>query len=251
VPPVAAVASRLPRPGHGGPRRAGRQRGERSPRWPPRSRPAARPLAVKLADVADAVAAGADEVDMVIDRGAVPGGRRAGCREIRAVREAVARACLKVILETGELEHWTTWPGPRGWPCCPGPTSSRPRPARSPRPRHPGHPGHAGRRGRLRGGYRPPGRGQGGRRGTHRQGRASATWSWFKETAGPEWLTPGPLPHRRLQPSSTTSSCSAASSSRVYPTPTTSRWTDPGQQLDCDPLISCRRGSRRRCDTIG
>ena len=61
-------------------------------------------LAVKLADVADAVNAGADEVDMVIDRGAFLAGRYAQVyEEVRAVREACGTAHLKVILETGEL----------------------------------------------------------------------------------------------------------------------------------------------------
>ncbi len=61
-------------------------------------------LPVKLADVADAVAAGADEVDMVIDRGAFLAGRYAQVfEEVRAVREACGAAHLKVILETGEL----------------------------------------------------------------------------------------------------------------------------------------------------
>jgi deoxyribose-phosphate aldolase len=61
-------------------------------------------LPVKLADVRDAVAAGADEVDMVIDRGAFLAGHYAlVLEEIRAVREACAGAHLKVILETGEL----------------------------------------------------------------------------------------------------------------------------------------------------
>jgi deoxyribose-phosphate aldolase len=61
-------------------------------------------LQVKLADVADAVSAGADEVDMVIDRGAFLAGRYAQVyEEVRAVREACGRAHLKVILETGEL----------------------------------------------------------------------------------------------------------------------------------------------------
>jgi deoxyribose-phosphate aldolase len=60
--------------------------------------------AVKLADVADAVNAGADEVDMVIDRGAFLAGHYAQVyEEVRAVREACGRAHLKVILETGEL----------------------------------------------------------------------------------------------------------------------------------------------------
>ncbi len=61
-------------------------------------------LEVKLADVKFAVAAGADEVDMVIDRGAfLTGGYRGVFDEITAVREACGGAHLKVILETGEL----------------------------------------------------------------------------------------------------------------------------------------------------
>ncbi|HEY3732507.1 MAG TPA: deoxyribose-phosphate aldolase [Streptosporangiaceae bacterium] len=61
-------------------------------------------LAVKLADVADAVNAGADEVDMVIDRGAFLAGRYGQVYdEVRAVRAACGPAHLKVILETGEL----------------------------------------------------------------------------------------------------------------------------------------------------
>lgn len=61
-------------------------------------------LAVKLADVADAVAAGADEVDMVIDRGAFLSGRyQQVYEEIVAVQAACGSAHLKVILETGEL----------------------------------------------------------------------------------------------------------------------------------------------------
>jgi deoxyribose-phosphate aldolase len=62
-------------------------------------------LAVKLADVEDAVSAGADEVDMVIDRGAFLAGRYGKVyAEIRAVREACGPAHLKVILETAELD---------------------------------------------------------------------------------------------------------------------------------------------------
>jgi deoxyribose-phosphate aldolase len=61
-------------------------------------------LAVKLADVKDAVAAGADEVDMVIDRGAFLAGRYGLVHdEIVAVKDACGDAHLKVILETGEL----------------------------------------------------------------------------------------------------------------------------------------------------
>lgn len=69
-------------------------------------------LAVKLADTADAVAAGADEIDMVIDRGAFLSGRYGQVfDEIVAVKEACIRpdgsvAHLKVILETGELNTY-------------------------------------------------------------------------------------------------------------------------------------------------
>jgi deoxyribose-phosphate aldolase len=69
-------------------------------------------LDVKLADVRGAVAAGADEIDMVIDRGAFLSGRYQLVHdEIVAVREACARsdgssAHLKVILETGELQTY-------------------------------------------------------------------------------------------------------------------------------------------------
>jgi deoxyribose-phosphate aldolase len=59
---------------------------------------------VKLAETRQAVAAGADEVDMVIDRGAfLSGDLEKVYEEIRAVREACGAAHLKVILETGEL----------------------------------------------------------------------------------------------------------------------------------------------------
>src|SRR4029453_3669465 len=62
------------------------------------------PLAVKLADVREAVALGADEIDMVIDRGAFLSGRHAKVYdEIVKVKEACGTAHLKVILETGEI----------------------------------------------------------------------------------------------------------------------------------------------------
>ncbi len=61
-------------------------------------------LAVKLQDTRDAVAAGADEIDMVIDRGAFLAGDIAKVfDEIVAVKDACGAAHLKVILETGEL----------------------------------------------------------------------------------------------------------------------------------------------------
>lgn len=62
------------------------------------------PLDLRLRDVHDAVAAGADEIDMVISRGAFLAGRLDDVRtEIREIRAACGRAHLKIILETGEL----------------------------------------------------------------------------------------------------------------------------------------------------
>jgi deoxyribose-phosphate aldolase len=69
------------------------------------------PLDVRLRDCADAIAAGADEVDMVISRGLFLSGRMDEvAREIRETRAVCAQpprgapAHLKIILETGELE---------------------------------------------------------------------------------------------------------------------------------------------------
>ncbi|HET8605191.1 MAG TPA: deoxyribose-phosphate aldolase [Marmoricola sp.] len=65
-------------------------------------------MAVKLADVRTAVEAEADEVDMVIDRGAFLSGRYLEVfEEIVAVKaECGERAHLKVIFETGELQTY-------------------------------------------------------------------------------------------------------------------------------------------------
>lgn len=69
-------------------------------------------LPVKLADTADAVSNGADEIDMVIDRGAfLAGNYGLVFDQIVAVKEACRRpdgsyAHLKVILETGELNTY-------------------------------------------------------------------------------------------------------------------------------------------------
>jgi deoxyribose-phosphate aldolase len=61
-------------------------------------------LEIKLIETRDAVAAGADEIDMVIDRGAFLSGRYGQVlEEIVAVKDACGDAHLKVILETGEL----------------------------------------------------------------------------------------------------------------------------------------------------
>src|SRR3979411_1870685 len=62
---------------------------------------------IKVAETKEAVAAGADEIDMVIDRGAfLSGDYQTVYDEIVAVKEACGPAHLKVILETGELETY-------------------------------------------------------------------------------------------------------------------------------------------------
>jgi deoxyribose-phosphate aldolase len=62
------------------------------------------PLNVKLEDTRMAVDQGANEIDMVISRGAfLAGDFRFVFDEIAAIKEACGEAHLKVILETGEL----------------------------------------------------------------------------------------------------------------------------------------------------
>ena len=63
------------------------------------------PIQLKVAEVAYAVAQGADEIDMVISRGAFLSGKfQQVYDEIRSIRNACPKQKLKVILETGELE---------------------------------------------------------------------------------------------------------------------------------------------------
>lgn len=67
------------------------------------------PFAVRVRDTEEAVRAGADEIDMVINRGAFLAGRHGDvAREIREVAAVcnAGGAHLKVILETGELETY-------------------------------------------------------------------------------------------------------------------------------------------------
>ena len=62
------------------------------------------PLKLKLEEVRSAARDGADEIDMVIDRGVFLAGDHGRIfDEIAATREACGAAHLKVILETGEL----------------------------------------------------------------------------------------------------------------------------------------------------
>lgn len=65
------------------------------------------PLRIKLEDTRRAAGDGADEIDMVIDRGAfLAGEHRRVADEIARVKEACGAAHLKVILETGELQTY-------------------------------------------------------------------------------------------------------------------------------------------------
>jgi len=65
------------------------------------------PLRTRLAEVKSAVADGADEIDMVINRGAFLAGEYQRMQdEIVAVRDACGTATLKVILEVSELETY-------------------------------------------------------------------------------------------------------------------------------------------------
>ena len=64
-------------------------------------------LDIKLAETRQAIEAGADEVDMVIDRGAfLAGDYLTVFEEIVAIKDACGQTHLKVILETGELETY-------------------------------------------------------------------------------------------------------------------------------------------------
>jgi deoxyribose-phosphate aldolase len=65
------------------------------------------PLRLKLEEVRSAARDGADEIDMVIDRGVFLAGDHARIAdEIAATKDACGEAHLKVILETGELQTY-------------------------------------------------------------------------------------------------------------------------------------------------
>ena len=65
------------------------------------------PIDVRINDVKKAVSAGADEIDMVINRGAfLAGDYKKVKTEIARVKDACGKAHLKIILETGELETY-------------------------------------------------------------------------------------------------------------------------------------------------
>ena len=62
------------------------------------------PIYIKIAEINYAVEEGADEIDMVISRGAfLEGNFQRVYEEIKAIKKSCGKAHLKVILETGEL----------------------------------------------------------------------------------------------------------------------------------------------------
>ena len=71
------------------------------------------PFAQRLGEIRASVAAGAEEIDVVITRAhALTENWRALYDEVRAMRDACGDAHIKTILATGELGTLRTWPGP-------------------------------------------------------------------------------------------------------------------------------------------
>ena len=183
---------RLPRPGRRGPGRAGAAARVKVASVATAFPSGRASLAVKLADAADAVAAGADEVDMVIDRGAFLAGRYGlVSEEIRAVREACGAGAPQGDPGDRRAGH----AGQRGPGLVAGHAvrrglhqdldrqgAARPRPRRSRWSCWP----------RCATSRRSPGAGSGSRwpAGSAPPRTRSATWCWSTETAGPDWLTP-------------------------------------------------------------
>ena len=201
--------------------------------WPPRSRPAGRASTSSSQDTRDAVAAGADEIDMVIDRGAFLSGRYLrGATTRSSPSEGVpARADgahLKVILETGELVTYDNVRRASWLAMLAGAdfikTSHRQGPAGR---------DAAGDAGDARGGprlprrHRPAGRRQAGRRHPQRKD-AIKYLVMVNETAGDDWLEPGLVPLRRLQPAQRPADAAhQAARPAATPAPTTSPSTRP------------------------
>ena len=127
---------------------------------------------IKLAEVRAAVEAGADEVDMVIDRGAfLAGDYLTVFEEIVEVKEAAGEAHLKVILETGELETYDNVRRACVLAMAAGADFIKTSTGKvTPAATHAGHARDARGDPRLRALHRPPGRDEAGRRDPDGQG---------------------------------------------------------------------------------
>ncbi len=161
---------------------------------------------VKLADTRDAVAAGADEIDMVIDRGAFLSGRYLDVfDEIAAVKQACVRedgtsAHLKVIMETGELVTYDNVRRASWLSMLAGGDFIKTSTGKiSPAATLPGHARHARGRPRLARPHRRAGRRQAGRRHPDDEGRHQVPR--HRPRDGRRGLArPGPVPVRRIRP---------------------------------------------------
>ena len=90
---------------------------------------------IKVAETRAAIDAGADEIDMVIDRGAFLSGDYATVfEEIVAVKDAAATRTSRSSWRLASSKRTTTSGVRPSWPWPPAPISSRPPPARSCRP---------------------------------------------------------------------------------------------------------------------
>ena len=127
---------------------------------------------MKLADVRAAKRLGADEIDMVIDRGAFLAGEYARVYDdIVAVKEACGETHLKVILETGELETYDNVRRASVLAMAAGADFIKTSTGKVQPGFHPaGHAGHAGGDPRLLPADRARGGHEAGRRDPHRQG---------------------------------------------------------------------------------
>ena len=169
-----------------GQRRQGGQRGRRA------SRPGSPRSTVRLDEIRRAVADGADEIDMVLNRSAFLAGRyREAFDEIAASKEAVGPAHLKVILETGELGSYDAVRKASMLAMCAGADVIKTSTGKiGTSATLPGGPVHGRGHPRLRRPDRSGGRAQGGRRRSHGQaGVAVPRRSWARPSA-PDWLDP-------------------------------------------------------------
>ncbi len=89
------------------------------------------PLSTRIAEIEASVKAGAKEIDIVIERHQVlTQDWQALYDQVKAFREACGDAHLKTILGTGELATQTNVAKAHWCACRPGPTLSKPQPAR-------------------------------------------------------------------------------------------------------------------------
>jgi deoxyribose-phosphate aldolase len=148
------------------------------------------PLRTKLEEVRRVVSDGADEVDMVIDRGAFLAGDHAKVfDEIAATKEACGPAHLKVILETGELVTYDNVRLASEIAMQAGGDFIKTSTGKVTPPRRSRHARDVGSHSRLLFCHRHPHRHEARRRHPHFEAGARLSRDG-KETLGDDWLTP-------------------------------------------------------------